>query len=358
MYYYPRAANDDAYSIGICRFFRSPHGEVKGEEKSQEGGNSQVGYNFPYVVSSCVLKCLIRSPNARPLGSILPPEIIRMILQNFADDKESLRACSQTARDFRHVAQSILGRHITVGSARRLKECAKLIKRGAFQHVRSLDLGVDNGDAVAGHYWRYTIVILGGIARYHTLHRLWLSELPFNFPKPNQKENLREAITTLGSTVTELGLYECQFSSYEEMVSLIRSFPLCDFLFIRDCITRKRATGGNMFAGLPAHKLVIKDLQLSASSSDSLLIDISNLIEDAELDVRPLTSLVCDLRTSERSRRVAAAVRESPVEHFQVACTEPGGFQGQRVLRNRRKAIALTPSLQHSWVIFRARSGR
>ena len=39
-----------------------------------------------------------------------------------------------------------------------------------------------------------------------------------------QKENIRETTTALGSTVTELRLYGCHFSSYEEMISLINSF--------------------------------------------------------------------------------------------------------------------------------------
>jgi hypothetical protein len=113
------------------------------------------------------------------------------------------------------------------------------------------------------------------------------------------------------------------------MISLIRSFPLCNFLFIRDCVTGEQATGENAFTGLPEHKLSIRDLQLSSSSSDDLLIDVSNLIEDAALDVGSLTSLLCDVGTSEKTQRIAAAVSSSPVEEFQVACTESGGFQGE-----------------------------
>ena len=252
-----------------------------------------------------------------------------MVLQYLATDKETLLACSRTAHDFRHVAQSFLGRHLTVNGVNRLAECAQLITKGAFQHVRSLDLGVDNKSVILEDYWKGYITILGSFARYHVLNRLWLSEVPFIFLQESQKGNLRETITTLGSTVTELGLYGCHFSSYGEMISFVRSFPLCNFLFIRDCITGEHATGGNAFEGLPEHRLTVKDLQLSASSSNDLLIDISNLIEDAALDVGSLTSLVCDVETSERTQRVATAVSSSPVEQLQVACTQPGGFQGE-----------------------------
>ena len=58
------------------------------------------------------------------------------------------------------------------------------------------------------------------------------------------------------------------------------------------------------------------------------LIDVSNLIEDAALDVGSLTALVCDVGTFEKTQCVAAAVFASPVEQFQVACAEPEGFQG------------------------------
>ena len=257
-----------------------------------------------------------------------------MILQYLEADKETLRACSRTAHDFRHVAQSFLGRHIRVTQVDRLKECARLTARGAFQHVQSLDLGVDKKDVILEEYWKDYLVILGSFSRYRSLNRLWLSEVPFIFTRPSQKKNLRETVTALGSTTTELGLYGCHFSSYEEMVSFIRSFPLCNFLFIRDCVTGREATGGNALAGLPENTLTIKDLQLSASSSNNLLIDVSNLIEDAALDVQSLTSLVCDVVTSEGTQRVAAAVSTSRVEHLQMACIQPEGFQGGYEPRN------------------------
>ena len=183
---------------------------------------------------------------------------------------------------------------------------------------------------ILDQYWRNYLVIFRAFARYRSLNRLWLSEVPFNFVKRHQKKGLRETITALGSTVTELGLYGCHFSSYEEMTSLIRSFPLCNALFIRDCVTGEQDAGGNAFAGLPEHKLSIKDIQLCSSLSNDLLIDVSNLIEDAALDVGSLTSLACDVGISEKTRTIAAAVSVSPMEQFQVTCAQPGGFQGKR----------------------------
>jgi len=313
----------------------SAHGE-RNKEEGQEKESRRVGrrnFAFPCVPT----QSSTRSPNARPRWRILPPEIIRMILQYLANDKEALRACSRTAHDFRYTALSFLGRHLTVNTVNRLGECTSLITKGAFQHVRSLDLGVNNKKVILEDYWRAYLVIVKAFAQYHALNRLWLSEVPFNFAGRSQKKDFRETTIALGSTVTELGLYGCHFSSYEEMISLIRSFPFCNFLFIRDCVTGDQATGGNALAGLPEHSLSIKDLQLSSSSSNDLLIDVSNLIKDAALDVGSLTSLVCDMGTSEKAQRIAAAVSSSPVEQFQVACAEFEGFQGRRTPLSSRR---------------------
>ena len=193
-----------------------------------------------------------------------------MILQYLADDKTTLCACSQTAHDFRHTSLSFLGRHLTLNTTDRLKDAARMIARGAFQHVRSLDLGITNRRVILETHWRSYIVILKTFGQYRTLNRLWLSEVPFNFATHSQKGDLRETVVALGSTVTELGLYECRFSSYGEMVSLIRSFPLCNFLFVRDCVTGEQDGDENALAGLPEHELSIKDLQLSSSSSNIL----------------------------------------------------------------------------------------
>ena len=282
-----------------------------------------------FLVFTRVLKSSTRGPSAKPRWRVLPPEIIRMVLQFLRDDKSTLRACSRAAREFRYAALSYLGCHLTVNTVERLKECVQLVGRGAFQHIRSLDLGVNNKREVTEGYWKDYLVIVGAFARYGVLNRLWLSEVPFNFLRLDQKKGLRETVVALGSTVTELGLYGCHFSSYEEMISLIRSFPHCNFLFIRDCATGVQTADGNAFAGLPEHTLHIKDLQLSSPSSNDPLIDVSNLIQDAALDVGSLTALVCDVGTSEKTQRVAAAVSASPVEQFQVACAEPGGFQGR-----------------------------
>jgi len=226
----------------LSRPWRKQRERRKSRLKMKSPSESRV---LSILISTPTSHRCIRNSSTRSRWRILPPEILRMILQYLATDKETLHACSQTAHDFRHVALSFLGRHLTINDVHRLKECAKLVARGAFQHVRSLDLGVTNKRVILQGDWMNYLAILGEFARYHSLNRLWLSEVPFNFAQRGQKKTLRETITALGSTVTELGLYGCHFSSYEEMISLVRSFPLCNFLFIRDCVTGGHAASGN-----------------------------------------------------------------------------------------------------------------
>ena len=78
--------------------------------------------------------------------------------------------------------------------------------------------------------------------------------------------------------------------------------------------------------------------------------DVPNLIEDAGLDVGSLTSLVYDVGTLERTQRIVAAVSTSPVEQFQVACTESEGFQG-RPHRYGLGDVDSNIGLKHSWTI-------
>ena len=166
------------------------------------------------------------SSSPGPRRRVLPPEIIQMILQYLADDKATLRACSRTAPNFCYAALSLLGRHLRVDTIYRLRGCTPLITKGAFQHVRSLELGINNKRVTPEECLDAYLVILGVFAQYRALNRLWLSEIPFHFVGHNQKKILRNTIVHLSSTVTEIGLYGCHFSSYEEMISLIRSFPL------------------------------------------------------------------------------------------------------------------------------------
>ena len=261
-------------------------------------------------------------------------------------DRASLSACALAARDFTFAALCCLGRHIAVNTGARLRECADLVTRGsAFLHVRSLDLGITKKRDIRQRDWDNYIIILDFFARRRTLTRLWLSEVSFSCRK--QSETVRNIITSLIATVNELGLYSCRFSSRAEMISLIRAFPLCTSLYVRDCVARN-PPGADMFTKLPQHTLHISDLELTSSSGRRFLIDVSTLIKDAALDISPLAGFSCDMTTADAARHTVMSAMASPIERFQLICDEPEGFHGASGSPENPYGPLLTALLQSS----------
>ncbi|KAF9648002.1 hypothetical protein BDM02DRAFT_3187530 [Thelephora ganbajun] len=266
--------------------------------------------------------------NTPPRWRILPPEIIHIIVELLKHDQNTLRACSLAAREFSHAALAHIGRHITVNHVSRIKQCTQLLTaRSAFQHVCSLDLGVTSKSSNPEGYLEEQLTILEIFAQRQTLTCLWLSNMPFPSIKLGQRERIRGIVTTLGSTVNNLGLYWCRFPSYVDMISFIRAFPHCKSLYVRDCVATGENTSGDMFSGLLEYKISLDVLELTSASSDELILDVSSLIEDAALDVSQLSTLTCSVRSAEQAQCVAMATSASLIHHFQLACTVPGGFQ-------------------------------
>ena len=244
-------------------------------------------------------------------------------------DRKTLTACSLIAREFTFAALCHLGRHITINTVHRLRECASLISKDtAFRHVRSLDLGITTRGVVRGGDWNDYLIILEAFARRRTLTCLRLSEVPFRFSKHRRQEAVRNVIASLTTTVNKLGLYSCHFSHYLEMISLVRAFPLCTSLSIRDCVANRGTPGVDMFAELPQHTLRISDLKLASSSNHRSLIDVSDLVEDAALDLSSLASFSCDTSTADAARHIVKIAVASPIERLQLTCDEAEGFDG------------------------------
>ncbi|KAF9645989.1 hypothetical protein BDM02DRAFT_3271329 [Thelephora ganbajun] len=269
---------------------------------------------------------VVERPPQMPVHS-LPPDVVYMIMEFLKPDLDTIRACSLSVRSFRSVAQSFLGRHISVNDPDRVKECVKLLNDSGFQHVRSLCLGITTKRMVLEEYWNDYLAILKVFAQRRSLVRLWLWEVPFFFLRPQQKKKFREVVLALSSSINDLGLYGCHFSCYEEMLSFVRAFPYCDKLYIEDCVTGGQDSPENSFTALPQYKLSVVDLDITASSMSELLIDPSGFIEDAELDVSSLSKLACDLRSAEGTRRILSATSESPIRDLRFSSTCLEGFQ-------------------------------
>ena len=254
-----------------------------------------------------------------------------MIMETLKSHRDAICASSLTGRSFRSVAQSFLGRHISVTDHGRVKECIRILNDSGFQHVRSLSLGITDKKVILEEYWNDYLEVLKVFAQRRSLVQLWLWEVPFFFLQRGQKKAFKEIVLGLSASVHDLGLYGCHFSCYEEMVSFVRAFPRCNKLYIQDCVTGGQASPKNSFKGFPQHKLSIVDLDLTASSKSELLIDLSGFIEDAELDVSSLSGLACDLRLAEGVTRVVLATSESPIRVLRFSSTCSDGFQGMWV---------------------------
>ena len=286
-----------------------------------------------------------------PRWRILPPEIIHIIVGLLKDDKPTLRACSLAAREFSQPALSRIGRHITLNHVSRIRLCEEmLINNSAFQHVRSLDLGVAGNGSNPEDYLEEQLTILEIFAQRRSLTRLWLSRFPFPSIESVQITKVRDIIVAFASTVNDLGLYGCRFPSYTDMISFIRAFPHCNSLYIRDCVTGGSDCAGNVLSGLPEHRLSLSVLELSCTSSKRPIIDVSSLIEDAFLDVSRLSALTCNVTSADQARAVASSTLGSPIRHFQLACIESGGFQG---MYGNRMSSCLMPRIESNRLIFK-----
>ena len=280
----------------------------------------------------------------------IPPDVVYMIMELLKHDLDTIRACCLSVRTFRTVAQSFLGRHISVNGPERVKECLGILKKSGFQHIRSLSLGITGKRMILEEFWRDYLAILKIFAGRRSLVQLWLWEVPFFFLQLRQKKMFKEIVIALSSSVNNLGLYGCHFSCYEEMVSFVRAFHCCNQLSIEDCVTGGQAAPVNLLVGLPQHKLSITDLNITTSLKNELLIRPSKLIEDAELDISSLSKLVCDVQSAEGILRILSAASRSPIRELWFSASCPEGFQGTYTTRSPVLVIVITlmPHRYHS----------
>ena len=204
---------------------------------------------------------------------------------------------------------------------------------------------------IRGRDWGDYLSILEFFARRRTLTRLWLSEVSFYFPKHGKQGAITDVITSLAATVNELGLYSCRFSCYAEMISLIRAFPLCTSLFVRDCVATK-TPGVEIFTKLPQHTLYITHLELTSSSPHRYLINVSTLIRDAALDISSLTNFSCDMSAADVTRRTLVTTVDSPIESLELTCDEAQGFHGEtKPSKNAYISLTVSPKFLpiHWW---------
>jgi len=150
----------------------------------------------------------------------LPSEIFGMFIEALGEDQDSLRACSLVSSVFRCLCCPILYRDIALDSDEKVDTFIEFGERSdALQHTKSLSL-VDPGNPHG---------ILDTISQKASLETICLRQAQFDV------EYLTAPLLSRPSTVTVLVLRECRFRGFEDFVSFIQCFPLCEVLRLRGC---------------------------------------------------------------------------------------------------------------------------
>ena len=165
------------------------------------------------MISWCYDRVEMPSPS-------FPSEIFWMFIEALGDDQDSLRACSLVSSVFRHLCGLILYRDIALDCEEKVDTFIQFGGRSdILQYVKSFTvIFISNPH-----------VILDPVSRKASLETLCLHLVRF-CPEP-----LIESILSRLNTVTVVILQECCFEEFEDFVSFIRCFPLCEILRLRRC---------------------------------------------------------------------------------------------------------------------------
>ena len=177
-----------------------------------------------------------------------PSEIFGTFIEALGDDQQSLRACSLVSSVFRHLCGPTLYRDIALD---RDEKVDSFIQSGEsselLQYVKSLSLA--NSSKL--HQ------ILDTISQKASLETLRFYRVEFCV------EPVTASLLSRLSTVTALVLRECRFGGFEDFVSFIRSFPLCEVLRLRGCSWIRNEDAKLKFGRSPVYAIAPVHLEIT-----------------------------------------------------------------------------------------------
>jgi len=178
-----------------------------------------------------------------------PSEIFGMFIEALADDQHSLRACSLVSSVFRHLCGTILYRDIALNHEEKVDTFVQFGERSdILQYVKSLTFT----------YPKDPHGILDTVSRKASLEILCIHRAVFH------PETLTTSILSRLSTVTVLILQGCRFEEFEDFVSFVRCFPLCENLRLRRCTWIRHTEAKLEPAGrLPVHDIAPAHLEVT-----------------------------------------------------------------------------------------------
>jgi len=176
-----------------------------------------------------------------------------MFIEALGDDQHSLRACSLVSSVFRHLCGPILYRDIALDREEKVDTFIQFGEHSdILRHVKSFT--IKNSKDPHG--------ILDTISRKASLEILCLRRDMFH------PGTLTASIFSELSTVTVLVLQGCRFEEFEDFVSFIQCFPLCEILRLRRC-TWIRHTDAKLepTGRLPVHDIAPAHLEVTNNLS-------------------------------------------------------------------------------------------
>ena len=179
-----------------------------------------------------------------------PSEIFGMFIEGLGEDQHSLRACSLVSSVFRHLCSPILYRDIALDREEKVVTFIQFGERSdILRHVKSLSL--TNPRNLHG--------ILDTVSGKAPLETLCLHRVMFH------AELLTAPLLSRLSTVTALVLRGCRFRGFEDFLSFIGCFPLCEVLRLRGCTWahRWREDAKSKIRSLPAYNISPVHLEIT-----------------------------------------------------------------------------------------------
>jgi len=176
-----------------------------------------------------------------------------MFIEALEDDQDSLRACSLVSAVFRHLCGPILYRDIALDREEKVDTFIQFGERSdILRHVKSLTV----------IYSKDPHGILDTISRKASLETLCLRR---DMCHPG---TLTASIFSKLSTVTVLVLQGCRFEEFEDFVSFIQCFPLCEILRPRLCTWIRHTDAKLEPSGrLPVHAIAPTHLEVTNNIS-------------------------------------------------------------------------------------------
>ena len=261
-------------------------------------------------------------PFSRTLEPAIPPlpnEIIGLIVDELRANIPALRACSTVSGLLYHFCKKHLYRSVNLDTPNKVDGFVLASERAdlpVLRYTHTLSLGVAG---IAS--WRCAdklVVVLGVFAKKASIECLTLKEMKFTLLSPSNVAGLVETMGVLSRTVLRLELLDCLFPRREDIVSLIRSFPLCKSLRLRRCSWQSTQLTP-IFSSLPTHTISVDELEITTRKSHATY-DLSAIVEQDWLDTTGLKSLTYSVLEDFMAIKMLNAVKDCHLQNLRISC--------------------------------------